>query len=172
MHGVTFRPLEGCSVYCIGFAESTSTRVLGGDSVFINRGATLRESAIEVQPLAVGAAPELSNLRLACKDVQPTMMYYWIVKHDDSEAQNIISYRKELNALRAHHIVVESLSPLSSGASFALGHEIKTERTWRDLNDTLVTYLQSQRVHDGKEQSALGVHLGTNMSPVRSRRAL
>jgi len=149
--------------------------VLGRDSVFINRGATPRESAIEVQSLTTltGAAPELSNSRLACKDVQTTMMYYWIVKHDDSEAQAIISYREELNALRTHHIIVESLSPtLSSGASFALGHEIKTERTWRDLNDTLVTYLQSQRAQGDNEQSALGVNLGTNMSPVRSGRAL
>ena len=92
------------------------------------------------------------------------MMYYWIVKHDGSEAQDIISYREELNAFRLHHIIVESLSPSSSGASFVLGHQIKTERTWRDLNDTLVSYLQSQRVQDDKGQSALGVNLGTNDS--------
>jgi hypothetical protein len=90
------------------------------------------------------------------------MMYYWIVKHDGSEARDIISYREELSVLRSHHIIVESLSPLLSGASFALGHQIKTERTWRDLNDTLVTYLQSRRVRGDEEQPALGVNLGTN----------
>jgi hypothetical protein len=99
------------------------------------------------------------------------MMYYWIVKHDGSETQDIISYREELSAFRPHHIVVESLSPLSSGASFVLGHKIKTEKTWRDLNDTLVAHLQSQSVQDDTEQSALGVHLGTN-DPVQPRREL
>lgn len=93
------------------------------------------------------------------------MMYYWIVKHEDSEARDIISYREELNVLRSHHIVVESLSPtLLSGASFTLGHQIKTERTWRDLNDAFVTYLQSQHVQDNQEQSALGVNIGTKQS--------
>jgi len=95
-----------------------------------------------------------------------TILYYWIVKQEDSEARDLISYREELNAFRHHHIVVESLSPLLKGASFALGHQIKTERTWRDLNDTLVTYLQSQHVQDDQEQSALGVNMGTN-NPVQ-----
>ena len=124
-----------------------------------------------MKAIAAGAALELSHLGLACEDVQTTMMYYWIVKHDGSEAQDLISYREELNAFRPHHVVVESLSPLSSGASFVLGHQIKTERTWRDLNDTLVTYLRSQRAQGGEEQSALGVNLGTN-NPVQSGRAL
>ena len=93
-------------------------------------------------------------------------MYYWIVKRDGYEARDIMSYREELNAFRSHHIIVESLSPLLSDASFALGHQIKTEGTWRDLNDALVTYLQSQRVQDDKEQPVLGVNLGTN-NPLR-----
>jgi len=94
--------------------------------------------------------------------MQTTMMYYWIVKHDGSEDQDIISYREELVTLRQHHIVVESLSPmLKTNASFALSRRISTERTWRDLNDTLVTYLQLQRVQDDKEQPALGVNIGT-----------
>ena len=94
------------------------------------------------------------------------MMYYWIVKHDGSEDQDIISYREELGTLRQNHVVVESLS--LRGASFALGRRISTERTWRDLNDTLVTYLQSQRLQDDNEESALGVHIGAK--PIKSRR--
>ena len=89
-------------------------------------------------------------------------MYYWIVTHDGSEDQDIISYREELGAIRQHHIIVHSLSPLLSGASFALGRRISTERTWRDLNDSLVTYLQSQHGQDDKEKSALGVNIGAN----------
>lgn len=90
------------------------------------------------------------------------MMYYWIVKHDGSEARDIISYQEYLNVLQSHHIIVESLSPLLSGASFALGHQIKTERTWRDLNDTVVAYLQSQHGRGDNGQSVLGVDLGMN----------
>jgi len=97
------------------------------------------------------------------------MMYYWIVKHDGSEDQDIISYREELGTLRQHHIVVESLSPmLKSSASFALSRRINTERTWRDLNDALVTCLQSQRVQDDKEQPVIGVNIGANDNPVHS----
>lgn len=95
------------------------------------------------------------------------MMYYWIVKRDGYEARDLMSYRETLCALRAHHIIVESLSPLLSDASFALDHQIKTEETWRDLNDALVTYLQSQHVQDDKEQPVIGVYLGTN-NPLRA----
>jgi len=88
-------------------------------------------------------------------------MYYWTVKHDDSEDQDIISYREELGVLRQHHIVIESLSPLlKNSASFALGRRISTDKTWRDLNDTLVTYLQSRSVQDDKEQLVLGINIG------------
>lgn len=90
------------------------------------------------------------------------MMYYWVVKHDGSEDQDIVSYREDLGALRQHHIIVESLSPLLNCASFALNRRISTEKTWRDLNDTLVVHLQSQRIQDSKEESALGVNIGTN----------
>ena len=88
-------------------------------------------------------------------------MYYWTVKHDDSDAQDIISYREEFGTLRQHHIIIESLSPLlKNSASFALGHRIYTDKTWRDLNDTLVIYLQSQSVQDDKEKPALGINIG------------
>ena len=90
------------------------------------------------------------------------MMYYWIVTHDGSEDQDVISYREEWGAIRQHHVIVHLLSPFLSGASFALGRRISTERTWRDLNDTLVAHLQSQHVQDDKEQSALGVNIGAN----------
>lgn len=87
-------------------------------------------------------------------------MYYWIVKHDSFEDQDIISYREDLGTLRHHHLVIESLSPSLNGASFVLGRRISTEKTWRDLNDTLVTYLQSQRSQGGKEEPTLGVNIG------------
>jgi len=109
----------------------------------------------------------LSNLSLADKDTRTTTMYYWTVKHDGSEDQDIISYREELATLRQHHIIIESLSPLlKSGASFALGRQISTDKTWRDLNDTLVAYLQSQSVQDDKEQPALGISIGAG-NPVQ-----
>lgn len=88
------------------------------------------------------------------------MMYYWIVKHDGSEDQDIISYREDFGTLRQHHIIVESLPSILNGASFVLGRRISTERTWRDLNDTLVTYLQLQSIQPGKEQSPLGINIG------------
>ena len=91
-----------------------------------------------------------------------TMMYYWIVKHDGSEGQDIVSYREDLATFRHHHIIVESLSPVLNGASFALGRRISTEKTWRDLNDSLVTYLQSQQVPDNKGEPPLGVNIGAN----------
>ena len=95
-------------------------------------------------------------------------MYYWIVKYDGSEDQDIISYREELGTLRQHHITVESLSPLlKSGASFVLGRRISTDKTWRDLNDALVSHLQSQSVQDDKEQPTLGINLGAN-NPAQS----
>ena len=104
---------------------------------------------------------ELSNLPLAYKVVRTTMMYYWTVKHDGSEDQDIISYREELGSFRQHHIIIESLSPLlKNGAAFALGRRISTDKTWRDLNDTLVNYLQSQSVQDDKEHPALGINIG------------
>ena len=110
---------------------------------------------------------ELSNLPAAYRDVQTTMMYYWTVKYDGSEDQDIISYREELGTLRHHHIVIESLSPLlKNGASFALGRRISTEKTWRDLNDALVTYLQSQTAQDDKEQPTLGINIGAG-NPVQ-----
>ena len=90
------------------------------------------------------------------------MMYYWIVKHDGSEDQDIISYREDLGTLRQHHIRVESLSPPANAASFVLGRRINTEKTWRDLNDTLVTYLQSQLIQDNKGQPPLGVNIGAS----------
>ena len=94
-----------------------------------------------------------------------TMMYYWIVKHDDSDDQDIISYREDLGALRQHHVIVESLSPPLNSASFTLGRRICTEKTWRDLNDALVAYLQSQNISDGKERPGLGINIGTNYPP-------
>jgi len=95
------------------------------------------------------------------------MMYYWTVKYDGSEEQDIISYREEFGILRHHHIIIESLSPsLKNGASFALGRRISTEKTWRDLNDALVSYLQSQTVQDDKEQPTLGINIGTG-NPVQ-----
>lgn len=90
------------------------------------------------------------------------MMYYWFVKHDGSEDQDIVSYREDLGTLRQHHIIIESLSPLLYGASFALGRRISTEKTWRDLNDTLVVYLRSRPVEDNKEEPAFGMNIGTN----------
>ena len=101
------------------------------------------------------------NLRLTRNDVQITMMYYWIVKHDGSEDQDIISYKEDLMTLRQHHIIVESLSPFLNTASFALGRRICTEKTWRDLNDTLVTHLQSQHGQD-ENRTALGVNIGAS----------
>lgn len=98
------------------------------------------------------------------------MMYYWVVKHDGSEDQDIVSYREDLGTLRQHHIIIESLSPSLNGASFALGRRISTEKTWRDLNNTLVSYLGSQRVQDNKE-SVLGVNIGAN-NPVQPGGAL
>ena len=110
---------------------------------------------------------ELSNLPVAYKDVQTTMMYYWAVKYDGSEDQDIMSYREELGTLRHHHIVIESLSPLlKNSASFALSCRISTEKTWRDLNDALVTYLQSQTIQDNKEQPVLGINIGAG-NPVQ-----
>ena len=101
------------------------------------------------------------------ENAQTTMMYYWIVKHDGSEDQDIISYREEFGTLRQHHIIVESLSPPLKSASFALGRQINTDKTWRDLNDALVTYLQSQSGQDDKEQPTLGVNVGAdNRVPV------
>jgi len=95
-------------------------------------------------------------------------MYYWTVKHDGSEDQDIVSYREELGTFRQHHIIIESLSPLlKNGASFALGRRINTEKTWRDLNDALVTYLQSQSVQDDKEQPALGINVGAGVQVQR-----
>jgi hypothetical protein len=94
------------------------------------------------------------------------MMYYWVVKHDGSEDQDIISYREDLGTLRQHHIIVESLSPLVNGASFALGRRICAEKTWRDLNDALVAHLQSRRTQDSNEEPALGIYLGAN-NPVQ-----
>lgn len=102
------------------------------------------------------------GLRLARKNLQTIMMYYWIVKHDGSEDQDIISYREDFGTLRQHHILVESLSPPLKAASFVLGRRINTEKTWRDLNDTLVTCLQSQLIQDNKGQSPLGVNIGAN----------
>jgi hypothetical protein len=90
-------------------------------------------------------------------------MYYWVVKHDDSGYQDLMSYREELGTLRQHHIIIEALSPLfKGGAPFALGRRISTERTWRDLNDTLVTYLQSQSVQGDAEQPTLGINIGVD----------
>lgn len=93
------------------------------------------------------------------------MMYYWVVKHEDSGYQDLMSYREELGTLRQHHIIVEALSPLfKGGAPFAFGRRISTERTWRDLNDALVTYLQSQSVQDDAEQPTLGINIGADNS--------
>ena len=104
------------------------------------------------------------NLGLArILNVQITMMYYWIVKHDGSEDQDIISYKEDLMTLRQHHIVIESLSPFLNTASFALGRRICTEKTWRDLNNTLVTHLQSQHGQD-ENRTALGVNIGASDS--------
>ena len=94
------------------------------------------------------------------KDLRAIMMYYWIVKHDGSEDQDIVSYREDIGTLRQHHIVVESLSPFLNGASFVLGRQISTERTWRDLNDTLVAYLQLQSFQNDGEQYPLGINIG------------
>lgn len=94
-------------------------------------------------------------------------MYYWIVKHDGSEDQDLISCREELGTFRQDYVVVESLSPLLKNASFALGRRISTDRTWRDLNDAIITHLQSQSVQDNKEQPTLGLNVGAN-NPVHS----
>jgi hypothetical protein len=49
-----------------------------------------------------------------------------------------------------------------TGASFVLGRRISTEKTWRDLNDTLVTYLQLQTMQNDKAQPSLGINIGVN----------
>ena len=94
------------------------------------------------------------------------MMYYWVVEYPDYRSiDGILSYREELVSLRQHHIVVKSLScSFKSSAQFVLGHQISTEKTWRDLNNALVTYLQSQSVQDDKESPALGINIGVDNS--------
>ena len=94
------------------------------------------------------------------------MMYYWVVEYPDYRSiDGILSYREELVSLRQHHIVVKLPScSFKSSAQFALGRQISTEKTWRDLNDALVTYLQSQSVQDDKESPALGINIGVDNS--------
>lgn len=95
-------------------------------------------------------------------------MYYWIVKHAGSKVQDIVSHHEDLYTLQYPHIIIESLSPGLNGASFALGRRISTDSTWRDLNNSLVTYLKSQHVRKSKVELPLGVNLGAN-DPLQSR---
>lgn len=96
------------------------------------------------------------------------MMYYWIVKYSDSEDQVIISSKETFCQINKHHITVESLSPLlKNDASFVLGRQISTESTWRDLNDTLTTYLHSKGVQGNKKKPTPGVNIGAD-NPVWS----